>query len=92
MTVRDPEIYDEDFYTWALKQAQLLREGRLSEIAFGQILNAALASMACSRPQPKRRSEIVLGGPVTGPSVLFCLTKKRAFIFPILEQWTGNGK
>ncbi len=32
MSIRDPEIYDEDFYTWALKQAQLLREGRLSEI------------------------------------------------------------
>jgi hypothetical protein len=29
-----------------------------------QILNAALASTACSRPQPKRRSEIVPGGPV----------------------------
>lgn len=32
MIVRDPEIYDEDFYSWALKQVQLLREGRLSEI------------------------------------------------------------
>jgi hypothetical protein len=29
--------YDQDFYTWAMEQAQLLREGRLSELDVNNI-------------------------------------------------------
>ena len=28
----DTELYAQDFYAWALKNAELLRQGRLSEI------------------------------------------------------------